>query len=134
MSSDGHPEWQGVSACLSIKSTVLFAPHRRVARFFLVQHTKTGKIYQIIIKYTKLPQNIPTNGRNINQMTIKYIKIFLCYLDPPKFTHIGIFVLKINHLATLPRSRAKVSLVRRVTGCFRKKLAQNVAQSVSSHI
>jgi hypothetical protein len=24
--------------------------------------------------------------------------------------------------------------VRRVTGCFRKKLAQNVAQSVSSHI
>jgi hypothetical protein len=31
----------------------------RVARFFLVQHTKTGKIYEMTIKCTKLIQNIP---------------------------------------------------------------------------
>jgi hypothetical protein len=30
----------------------------RVARFFLVEHTKTGKIYQITIKCTKWPQSI----------------------------------------------------------------------------
>jgi hypothetical protein len=54
-------------------------PHRqaptlliRVARFVLVQHTKTGKIYQITIKYTKWPlpiyakwpQNIPNSRKN----------------------------------------------------------------------
>jgi hypothetical protein len=27
----------------------------RVARFFLVQHTKTGKIYQMVIKYFQWP-------------------------------------------------------------------------------
>jgi hypothetical protein len=27
----------------------------RVARFFLLQNTKTGKLYQIAINYTKLP-------------------------------------------------------------------------------
>jgi hypothetical protein len=31
----------------------------RVARFFLVQHTKTVKIYQITTIYTKWPQTIP---------------------------------------------------------------------------
>jgi hypothetical protein len=30
--------------------------NRVVARFFFVQHTKTGKIYQMTIKYTKWPQ------------------------------------------------------------------------------
>jgi hypothetical protein len=39
------------------------------------------------IKYTKWPQNI-SNGR-------------LPLQDPPKFTQIGIFGLKIYHLATL---------------------------------
>jgi hypothetical protein len=43
--------------------------HTRFARFFLVQHTKTGNIYQITIKYTKWPPNIPT-GRKIDQMAI----------------------------------------------------------------
>jgi hypothetical protein len=41
----------------------------RVARLFLVQHTKTGKIYQIIIIYPEEPQNIP-NGCKIDQMVI----------------------------------------------------------------
>jgi hypothetical protein len=49
----------------------------KVARFFSVQHTKTGKtyqmtickIYQMTIKYTKCTQNIP-NGRKIHMYTI----------------------------------------------------------------
>jgi hypothetical protein len=48
----------------------------RVARFFLVQNTKTGKIYQ-------LPQNIPNGHKKfpmaikyVDQMVIKYTKIF----------------------------------------------------------
>jgi hypothetical protein len=39
----------------------------RVTRFFLIQPTKKGKIYQMATKYTKWPQNIP-NGRKIDQM------------------------------------------------------------------
>jgi hypothetical protein len=39
----------------------------RVARFIMLQHTKTGKIYE----------NIP-NGRNIDQMDTKYTNIFDC--------------------------------------------------------
>jgi hypothetical protein len=46
----------------------------RVARFFLVQHTKKGKIYRMTIKYTRWPQHIP-NGHKIYQMTIKYTNI-----------------------------------------------------------
>jgi hypothetical protein len=55
----------------------------RVARFFLVQHTKTGenipndhKIYQMAINIS--------NGRKIHQMDIKYTK----------FTQIGIFLFE----------------------------------------
>jgi hypothetical protein len=47
----------------------------RVAIFFLVQYTKTGKKYQITRIYTKRPQNIP-NGRKIDEMAIKYTNIF----------------------------------------------------------
>jgi hypothetical protein len=50
----------------------------RVARSFLVQHTKTGrnipndhKAYQIVTKYTKLSQNIP-NCHKIYQIVTKY--------------------------------------------------------------
>jgi hypothetical protein len=38
-------------------------------RFFSVQHTKKGKIYQITLKYTKRSQNIP-NGCKIDQTAI----------------------------------------------------------------
>jgi hypothetical protein len=41
----------------------------RVARFFVVHCTKTGKIYQITMKYTKWTQNIP-NGCKIDQMAM----------------------------------------------------------------
>jgi hypothetical protein len=38
---------------------LLFLLGYRVARFFSVQHTKTGKIYQMTTKCTKWPYNIP---------------------------------------------------------------------------
>jgi hypothetical protein len=37
--------------------------------------TKRGKVFQIITKYTKWPKNI-SNGHKIDQMVIKYTKIF----------------------------------------------------------
>jgi hypothetical protein len=37
--------------------------------------TERGKIYQITTIYAKLPKNI-SNGRKIDQMVIKYAKIF----------------------------------------------------------
>jgi hypothetical protein len=45
----------------------------RVARFFLLQLTKTGKIYQMTIKYTKWPFK-RQNGHKIYQIAIKYTK------------------------------------------------------------
>jgi hypothetical protein len=48
-----------------------------VARFVLVQHTKTGKMNQITIKFTKCPQNI-SNASKIDQKVIKYTSIFHC--------------------------------------------------------
>jgi hypothetical protein len=47
----------------------------RVARFLLVQHTKTVKIYQMSTKCTKCPDNLPI-GRKIYQMAKKYTDIF----------------------------------------------------------
>jgi hypothetical protein len=63
-----------------------------VARFFLVQHTKTGKIYRkekLISnehKIDKLAVNTP-NG----QVTYQHLPM----QDPTKFTQIVIFGLKI---------------------------------------
>jgi hypothetical protein len=49
------------------------------------------KIYQMAIKYTKWPKNT-RNGRKIFQ--------HFTFRDPPKYTQIGIFGMKIYHLAT----------------------------------
>jgi hypothetical protein len=54
----------------------------RFAICFLVQHTKTGKYTKMATKYTKWP-------------SLK---------DTPTFTQIGIFGLKIYHLATMDQS------------------------------
>jgi hypothetical protein len=72
------------------------------------KHTKLGKIYQIgknipnddqpyqtAINYTKWTENIP-NGHKIYQ--------HFPFQGTPKFTQIGIFGLKTNHLATLLRT------------------------------
>jgi hypothetical protein len=50
----------------------------RVARFFLVQHNRTGKN---TTNYMKLPQNIP-KCRKMDQMAIKYTNIFHCKIYP----------------------------------------------------
>jgi hypothetical protein len=44
-------------------------------------------MFQMAVKCTKWPLNIPTN-------------ILHCHIDPQKFTQIGVFGLKIGHLAT----------------------------------
>jgi hypothetical protein len=77
----------------------------RVARFLLMQFTKTGKnlpiyykitkwpkIYQIAIKYARWPYSIP-NGHKMYQ--------HFRFRGPPKFSQSGIFGLKMYHLATL---------------------------------
>jgi hypothetical protein len=71
----------------------------RVARFFPTQYTKTGKRYQIATKITKWPKNVP-NGCNTVKIAKECTKTFQ-FQSPPKFTQIGIFGLKTNHLATL---------------------------------
>jgi hypothetical protein len=71
----------------------------RVTRFFLTT-------YQNWVKYTKVPQHYQ-NGLKINQMTV--IHIFqianntptFSISRPSKITQVGIFGLKIYHLATL---------------------------------
>jgi hypothetical protein len=53
--------------------------------------------------YTKLQQNIP-NGHKLYQMATKYTNKkdqHLPLQDPTKFTQIGIFGLKMCHMATL---------------------------------
>jgi hypothetical protein len=65
----------------------------------MVQDTQTRKdipnnhkIYPIATKYTKWPLNIPNGRKNCQPLRSQ---------DPPKFTQIEIFGLKICHLATL---------------------------------
>jgi hypothetical protein len=68
----------------------------RVARFLLVQNTKTGKNRQnypkITQKYNKWPKDIPNVHKIRQNLTLQ---------GSPKCNQIPIFVLKINHLATL---------------------------------
>jgi hypothetical protein len=59
-----------------IKSVQMIGVVFRVARFFLVHATKTGKMYQMRTKCTQCSKNIP-NLHKIFQMAIKYINIFL---------------------------------------------------------
>jgi hypothetical protein len=70
---------------------IFFSIFSRVARFFSVNITQTGKMYQMVIKYSICLYDIP-NSRKIYQ--------HFSILGPPKFTQIGIFGLKRNHLAT----------------------------------
>jgi hypothetical protein len=64
--------------------TVTYSVWTRTARFFLAQHTKTGK-------------NIP-NYHKLYQMAIKYTTYqHLPLQDHQKFAQIGIFGLKIYH-------------------------------------
>jgi hypothetical protein len=86
-----------MTAVATVETRFLYI--KRVARFFLVHDTKTGKnvqngytMYQMVINYPKYPWNIPSGHKIYKHFPI---------LGPQKFTSIGIFVLKTNHLATL---------------------------------
>jgi hypothetical protein len=86
--------WRPKFLCTLI-DFVMVLVEAMVARYFLKQYTKNvGKytklpqLYQIALEFTKWSQNFP-NYRKIYQQ------------GPPKFTQIGIFGLKIYHLATL---------------------------------
>jgi hypothetical protein len=76
-----------------------FLARTRVARFFLVQHIKTGenipdnhKIYQKALKYTKRPENWQNDHKIYQHLPLQ---------GPPKFTRTVIFGLKKYHLASL---------------------------------
>jgi hypothetical protein len=58
-------------------------------------------MYPMVIEYPKSPSN-STNGNKIYQ----YFPIY----GPPKFTQIGIFGLKINHLATLSSEETRIAI------------------------
>jgi hypothetical protein len=60
-------------------------------------------------KYTNVPLNIP-NGHKICIPNDLKLYQYLPLQDPPKCTQIGIFGLKINHLATLLLFAASMSL------------------------
>jgi hypothetical protein len=72
----------------------------RGARFFLVKLTKTGKIYHKTTKYSKSLQNV-LNTYKIYQMAIKQTKNFHCKAFQCICIKIGIFGMKIYHLAFL---------------------------------
>jgi hypothetical protein len=54
-------------------------------------------IYQMVIKYSKCPLNVPNGHKIFQHFHIR---------DPEIFSQIGIFGLKTNHLATLVTTEA----------------------------
>jgi hypothetical protein len=91
------PSFMNNSGTFYIKIAASFVyVSNRVARFFLVHDTKTGKMYQI-------NTNVP-NGPKISQ-----------HFQISKFSQIGIFGLKRNHLATLVSNRGSFAEFRMQT-------------------
>jgi hypothetical protein len=58
-------------------------------------YQKAIKYTKSAIKYTKRPENWPNDHKIYQHLPLQ---------DPPRFTQIGIFALKISHLAKLRRS------------------------------
>jgi hypothetical protein len=79
-----------VKTRIFLSLTNIFLAGSRFARFFLVQYTKTGKMYQMTPKCTKWPLNLPI-GRTTYQMVLKDNSIFLLQ-EQPKFTQNGVWV------------------------------------------
>jgi hypothetical protein len=64
-------EFKSEKPIITLRTFTAFVQHStRVARFFLVQHTKTGENIPNNHKITKWPQHIP-NGPKIDQMVLK---------------------------------------------------------------
>jgi hypothetical protein len=84
---------------------VQFQAIHQGCQIFLGTTYQKGENIPNNLRYSKWLQNIP-NSRKINQMTVKWTKwplsIKYTNIYPPKFTQIGIFVLKICRLANLP--------------------------------
>jgi hypothetical protein len=94
------------AAVVGVKSEIvrsaqdLLAHRPGLPDFSCYKIPKRGKIYHITTKYTKCPYNT-LNGRKIEQMPIKFAKIFHCKTLQNVCTKIGILGLKLYHLATL---------------------------------
>jgi hypothetical protein len=99
----------------------LKAGRRQGCQIFLGLNGKKYTKWPQLCTYTKRPQIVP-NGHKIYQ--------HFPFKGPPKYTKIGIFGLKINHLATLvgchfetPRTKNKFSFQSECV-FFRKMLKQ----------
>jgi hypothetical protein len=74
--------------------------------FLAATYQNGGKyIYHMTIKYKMTMAKNELIGLKIGQMSIEYTSIFHCKTLHRKFTQIGIFGLKIYHLATLTSRR-----------------------------
>jgi hypothetical protein len=99
----------------------------RVARFFMIQQNKTGK-------------NIPNRGK-MYQMAGKFLpnghKIhkyqYLPLQDSPQITQIGIFGLKMCHLATLIQKLGRKLRYRKFRVTKRPKLPLYLITKVTIH-
>jgi hypothetical protein len=83
----------GVPGRRGIATPLTRGPESKVARFFSVQNTKTGRnvpncheLYQMSIKYNKRPLN--------EHLSVHKIYQHLRLQDPPKFTQILIYGLR----------------------------------------
>jgi hypothetical protein len=89
----GGEKWVFTMSKSLVSEKLILLPLRD-ARFSWHNLPKRGEIYQIT---TKLP-----NCHKIYQMAVKYSEWpNYKFLDTPKYTKIGIYGLKRNHLATL---------------------------------
>jgi hypothetical protein len=65
---------------MEIIDNTRYAMYTRVARFFLVcmyvQHTKTGKIYQMVMKYIPNVEKIDRMAKNVSSSSIARPSIF----------------------------------------------------------
>jgi hypothetical protein len=83
----------------ALLNPLLFVQDCRVTRFFLVQHTKMGKMYQISTKYIKWSYNL-SNGCKIYQVAIAHTNVFHSKALQNTYTKVGIFGMQIYHLST----------------------------------
>jgi hypothetical protein len=86
----------------------------RVARFVLVQNTKTGKNIPKDNKIYQMATKMPT-GRKVGRPNGHRKYQCLPMQDLPRFTQIGSFGLKIYHLATLIYMKRQILMLCRVT-------------------
>jgi hypothetical protein len=81
-------------------------------------------MYQNGGKYTKGPENMPKGPENWPNNIYQHLQL----KDPPKFTQNGVFVLKINHLATLEMRQTRKNIKSSILFCGRDQ-EQGIAGS-----